>query len=329
MATKTGTDGANTITGTSSADLLDGRGGDDLLYGYEGNDTLLGGYGYDRLYGGSGDDKLDGQDGNDKLYGELGNDTLYGRPGNDYLDGGSGADTLYGDSGTDTLYGGNNDDVLDGGSGTNFLYGDAGNDTIYVSYLSDGFADTVDGGTGFDTLTFAKSSGVGLDDYGSEIEIYSNGYELQAYGIEKIVGSPYADSFYQESNTAIYGGAGNDSYSSVFGGSFHGDSGNDKITPGGGSIVWGGSGYDDFFINYNFGMMGFISADGVVIKDFQPTIDDIIFRGVEGATLEHVSGSDEYTIHYYDGDFEAFNDVTFQIAGITNLSASDYSWNFV
>ena len=36
MATKAGTEGANTITGTSTADLLDGRGGDDLVYGYAG-----------------------------------------------------------------------------------------------------------------------------------------------------------------------------------------------------------------------------------------------------------------------------------------------------
>jgi Ca2+-binding RTX toxin-like protein len=344
MATKTGTDGANTITGTSSADLLDGRGGDDLLYGYAGNDTLLGGYGRDTLWGGSGDDKLDGQDGNDKLYGELGNDTLYGRVGNDYLDGGSGADTLYGDSGTDTLYGrdgndklyggtgydtlygGNNDDVLDGGSGTNFLYGDAGNDTLYVSYLTDGYEDTVSGGVGFDTLTFAKSTtGVYVEDYFGDVYFT----EGTAYGIEKVVGSPYADNLYSEGGATLYGGGGND-YLAGIDSILYGDAGNDRFDCGLLSIVNGGSGYDDFYLSFNFGGMGYsgMMADGVIINGFQTNVDDLFFNvnGGDPATASLSHEGDFYTVTYYDGDLQEYNDISFTITGVEDLSVNDYTW---
>ena len=52
MATRTGTNGGDTLIGTQSADYIDGRGGNDSIYGLRGNDTLLGGAGNDTISGG-------------------------------------------------------------------------------------------------------------------------------------------------------------------------------------------------------------------------------------------------------------------------------------
>ena len=76
MATKTGTNGNNTLYGTSDSDVLDGRGGNDILFGRSDGDILRGG------------------DGNDALYGQGGDDTLIGGRGDDLLSGGSADNTF-------------------------------------------------------------------------------------------------------------------------------------------------------------------------------------------------------------------------------------------
>src|SRR5205814_7190378 len=76
--------------------------------------------------------------GNDVLYGEAGADRIAGGGGNDYIDGGAGGDLLLGELGDDQVHGG------------------AGYDTFILarsdSHFSDGGADLLDPGDGFDTL---------------------------------------------------------------------------------------------------------------------------------------------------------------------------------
>ncbi|TAN58804.1 MAG: hypothetical protein EPN20_15950, partial [Magnetospirillum sp.] len=79
---------------------------------------------------------LDGMGGTDTLSGII---RVEGSDFADYMVGGAGNDTLYGGKGTDTLVGG------------------AGNDVFTLESLSDG--DTIDGGSGWDNLSFSPMNG--------------------------------------------------------------------------------------------------------------------------------------------------------------------------
>jgi len=88
--------------------------------------------------------------------------------------------------------------------------------------------------------------------------------------------------------------------------------------------VSGGSGYDNFFLGFYASYGGVWGADGVVITDFQPGIDDLYFSiNGEDASLSH--SGDIYTMHWVDRD-AGDSEMSFQILGITNLSSSDYEW---
>jgi trimeric autotransporter adhesin len=89
-----------------------------------------------------------------------------------HITGGRAGDTLTGGNATasaatgaalfDTIYGGDGGDTIDGGAGIDKLYGQGGNDTIKVSDDADFVgltaAETVDGGTGTDTLAFTEDN---------------------------------------------------------------------------------------------------------------------------------------------------------------------------
>jgi Ca2+-binding RTX toxin-like protein len=80
MATKTGTNGNNTLEGTSDSDVLYGLGGNDILRGRSDADVLWGGDGDDWLFGQGGDDKLIGGRGDDWLSGGSADNTfVFGR----------------------------------------------------------------------------------------------------------------------------------------------------------------------------------------------------------------------------------------------------------
>ncbi len=157
--------GLTQIVGTLGDDTIDGLGGNDSITGDAGSDTIYGGAGLDTLRGGFGDDYLDGGTENDQLYGDTGTDTLIGGDGNDRLeargagsslDGGEGNDQLYNfaTSGTATLVGGGGNDTLRASTSNSAinetLSGGADDDRIeYVGFYS---SDTVDAGTGNDTV---------------------------------------------------------------------------------------------------------------------------------------------------------------------------------
>jgi Ca2+-binding RTX toxin-like protein len=111
-----------------------------IINGGRGDDHLVGGAGDDVFIGGRGFDRITGNDGNDYLKGNDEDDILLGNDGNDTLEGGSGQDSLHG---------GDGDDVLVGGDGNDFLFGEDGNDTFYSL---DGETDTVNGGSGSDSI---------------------------------------------------------------------------------------------------------------------------------------------------------------------------------
>jgi uncharacterized repeat protein (TIGR01451 family) len=142
-----GTSANEVFVGGGGNDRIVGGGGNDVIDGGAGNDILIGGLGNDRIIGGAGNDRIDGGVGNDVITGGAGNDTLIGGAGNDRLSGGVGNDVLNGGAGNDVLNGGAGNDRLIGGAGKDVLIGGPGNDVIEAS---DGGADTVNGGPGFD-----------------------------------------------------------------------------------------------------------------------------------------------------------------------------------
>ncbi|WP_158967714.1 calcium-binding protein [Chachezhania sediminis] len=98
--------------------------------------------GFENVLGGNGNDDLRGTDGDNAIIGNNGDDDLFGRKGDDVLNGGEG------------------DDTLDGGAGFDVLIGMGGDDRFIGSLMvdADGNAldhDKIDGGDGFDTVSFA------------------------------------------------------------------------------------------------------------------------------------------------------------------------------
>lgn len=178
----------DTLLGNGEANDLRSRGGNDLLNGRAGNDTLDGGPGRDTLLGGSGSDTarytshtvrmvIDlvtgtahavgtsihtdrlvgienavGGSGADRLIGSSIGQSLDGGKGNDTLGGGAGSDTLTGDLGNDLVQGGKGNDYI---NGARVLIPSAGADepeeAFFAALVDDG-RDTLDGGTGTDTL---------------------------------------------------------------------------------------------------------------------------------------------------------------------------------
>src|SRR5829696_2054854 len=165
-----GGDGDDTIAAGAGDDRIveDGLGNDPLLDGGAGDDYVSGGRGSDR--------RILGGDGNDTLLGESGSETIDAGPGDDVVDGGTAGDLLFGrdgddsirgEAGRDTIFGSAVADIIDAGSGDDRISGGDGNDQIVagpgadevtggrgadVIRVADGDADTVDCGTGRDTV---------------------------------------------------------------------------------------------------------------------------------------------------------------------------------
>ncbi|EJL01400.1 type I secretion target, putative [Pseudomonas fluorescens Q2-87] len=191
-------------------------GGDDEVRSNQANVTLTSEV--ERLtFTGTGNFRGTGNASDNIINGGTGNDTLIGGNGADQLIGGAGVDTVsYEDSGGVTLN-------LKTGVHTGFAKGDtfSGIETFRGSTIDDTFyasaaADTLDGYSGTDMLSYSQSeqgvsitmtsatsgTGLGGDAQGDTFS-----------GFEKITGSSYDDVFSTTFNaTEFYGGGGNDVY---------------------------------------------------------------------------------------------------------------------
>jgi Ca2+-binding RTX toxin-like protein len=233
--------GNDSLRGSSFIDVLRGGAGADSLLGFEGNDQLFGGAGDDLLTGGSGADALDGGDGQDtadytnalngvtvnlatgtgtagdalgdtyvsieRVNGTRFDDTMTGTGGfGSTIRGGGGNDTLYGGTGAfNYLYGGDGVDTLIGGSGRDYL-------SPGSSSSPSGLPDTVDGGSGIDTISYSDSL------YGMDISLAAGAakfvgslrVEATIANVEHVVGGSGND---QNQTDIVNGGDGNDSVS--------------------------------------------------------------------------------------------------------------------
>jgi serralysin len=257
------------------------------LYTGDGNDTLIGSVAANLLNGGVGDDSAVGGDGNDTLEGGAGNDTLVGEYGDDVLNGGAGDDSLLGGAGDDSLVGGDGNDTLNGGGGADTALGGAGDDYIHAVL---GVPETIDGGSGVDTLNTTAFSG----DYVVDLTT----------GLTNFVG----ESFVNMEN--IYSGAGNDVLTGTSGNNtMKGGGGADSIVGGAGNdCLWGEAGDDT--LNGGGGQDTAFGGDG----------DDLIFAvlGVP-ETIDGGAGVDTLDTTAFGGNY-AVNLAT----GVTNFAGESF-----
>jgi Ca2+-binding RTX toxin-like protein len=202
----------------SGNDTLDGRGGDDVVRGLSGDDILRGGDGNDAVDSGdvgSGNDQIEGGEGNDLLGGaNQGNDTFSGGGGTDTIDfqsgsgvaavtvdlaagaiTGAGSDTV---SGVENLLGTSGPDVFRGDAAANVLDGRGGNDLL----VGRGGSDSLTGGSGMDTADYSAAPAGVTVNLGTGV-VAGDGNDTVS-GIEKLIGSPHADT--------LVGGDGDDTF---------------------------------------------------------------------------------------------------------------------
>ena len=196
--------------------------------------------------GGAGNDYLEGHHeatDADHLTGGPGNDTLVGWGGDDHLDGGDGNDAVEGGAGTDTVLGGN---------GTDKVRGD--NDVATDP-------DRVDGGAGYDTLTYEWSdtqreglppvlltlAGGNDDGFPGEGDDVTGVEKVETHTSGRYVGTDADEEFYGGGDeTTVEGGGGNDTiYTSYGKDAINGGAGNDTIRGyDGNDAIVGGPGED-------------------------------------------------------------------------------------
>ena len=200
------------IQGTGAGELLVGTRKHDLIFGGGGDDRIHAKGGTDIVCAGGGADFVDGGLGQDRIYGMGGNDVLHGRGAGDWIHGGEGDDEIYGDLLDDKLFGDEGDDVLIGSHGTDLMVGGPGNDWL----RGDTNRDELIGGAGYDVVSFMTARPTGKT-YRAPTVIDANlntglangdGYEEPLDGIERIIGSAFADDL--RGNGDLVGGLGAD-----------------------------------------------------------------------------------------------------------------------
>lgn len=252
-----------TYQGYNARDIVNGYSGSDIIYGNLGNDDLYGNAGTDTLYGGEGNDNLYGGDSNDTLDGGAGNDTIDGGSGTDIVTyasassgvsvnlttgvvtGGAGSDTL---SNVEQVTGSAYADVIVASAVANNINGGDGEDIIEGT--NDSFADTFNGGNGFDTLSYANATAlVSINTTtatGSSINTDNHS------GFENFIGSAYGDSITGNTgNNFIWGGAGADTLRGGDGAdTLYGEDGDDVFIGGTGNDYFdGGNGTDHLYLS--------------------------------------------------------------------------------
>ncbi len=226
--------GHDEMEGDDGTDVMQGGVGNDQMSGGAGNDTLNGDDGLDLMFGNSGNDEMRGGDGNDILVGGTGNDELYGDAGNDLANGESGADTIVGGNGDDRITGGDGNDVLiggndsaisdngadqiDGDAGDDWILGDSGTKTPLIVSSAIGGADTIQGGTGNDTIYAMAGNDFVGGGSGNDVLFLGTGDDI-ANG--------------DSGDDQLFGGKGNDILAGSAGkDNIHGEEGNDWLIGG-------------------------------------------------------------------------------------------------
>ena len=328
-----GDDGNDRLEGGDGADTLDGGSGEDTVSYFEsdvgvtvnlhtgevsgghatgdsirGFENIRGSGGADTLTGDDADNVIEGGVDSDTLYGGAGADTLYGGAGADILDGGVGADTLDGGYGDDRLHGGAGADSLSGGDGADWLEGGEGADAL------DGGGDAF--GYDIDTVSYAGSNAAVTVNLrtGEGSGGHATGDSIQ--GVERIIGSEYADILTgDDASNIIEGNGGADTLDGGDGAdavSYTGSNAGVTVNLDTGEVSGGHAagdsirGFENIIGSAYADMLTGDDADNVIEgKVGADTLDGgdgaDILEGGEGAdTLDGGSGED--TVSYFESD---------------------------
>ncbi len=308
--------GSSTSSGNGGNDRINGLGGDDTMYGNGGRDNFFKDGGTALIYGGNQKDvfRPDG-DGSHTFYAGSGDDVINyaratgGRLTVDLWDSNRntgwaeddvissvenilGSKTqnnfIYGSSAGNRITGGDKSDRIEGRGGGDEIETAGGNDRIEADYG----ANTYDGGSGFDILSYdASSDGVRVDLLSEEAwggdaagdtimnieHLYGTSENDKFWGDNArniFKGYEGNDSLYGRNGAdALYGGADNDKLYGGFGDDIvEGGGGNDKIFGGrGNDFLRGGNGEDVFHFD--------LGDDIDTIRDFQRNVDRIELDG--------------------------------------------------
>ncbi|SDE30695.1 calcium-binding protein [Desulfuromonas thiophila] len=172
--TVTGSTFADIITTADGADNITGGAGDDIIDGGAGADTIDGGTSENgnRIIYDANDEEVDGGDGTSDILdasGALAGVTIDLSDGSDAFSafeniiGSDYADSLTGDASDNNIQAGGGDDLITAGSGDDTIAAGSGDDTIIMGANLTSL-DTIDGGAGYDELTFTYASADSGDD---------------------------------------------------------------------------------------------------------------------------------------------------------------------
>jgi Ca2+-binding RTX toxin-like protein len=301
-----GGDGNDTILAASGGGFYYGEAGDDTItttladtasYGGDGNDTLNVAGGIYANYGGAGNDAITATNASVALVanGDGGNDTLTGNGQGDTLRGGSGADIINGNGGGDTLYSAGDiaytwDGYLihhDAGAEHDELSGGDGND-----WLSAGYGDDIDGGTGQNTLALSllgASSGVTLnvaDLTGGSPYMLGGGTIQNIQSVTHLWGSNHADTLTLQWSMDAYAMGGNDIVNGTdIEDRIHGGAGADTINAGDGNDFIYLDSFDD--VGAGEQINGGAGTD-MLIAVGAPGLPDGTYYDISGATLNGI-----------------------------------------
>jgi large repetitive protein len=331
------------ISGSALTDMLIGGAGNDYLIGGNGDDILQGGSGNDLYFVSSGDTVIENaNEGTDEIRTDQLNFSLATNGTNvenlrytgngDFAGTGNALNNLiFGGTGDDILRGGDGSDTLFGGAGADDLFGEAGNDTFIfgsdyrsASYtgtqitvngsVADYAEDTVDGGTGFDTLRFQGTAD------NQELFIHGNTSSVEQFVLadmyQNTTTSGYAldlnASALNENATAfsitLNGGSANTGDVLITGAEIIGNAAANTLTGsdfadvirGGGEedAIYGGAGNDFLFGDEGndqlFGGLGNDVIDGGTGNDdaFGNEGDDIFVASIGNDTFDGGAGED-------------------------------------
>ena len=253
-ASAIGTDGADLISMSDGDNAIAGLGGDDVIRGFAGDDFISGGEGADVIYGGTGFDTLSFASAAEGVGAALrGPGTNRGEAlGDRYLSlenlvGSAFDDTLRGGDVRNVIRAGDGDDVVFGFGGRDLLFGEAGDDTFDAGAVGTYFgasattgSDFMNGGAGFDTVSYTSASeGISLD-FLSPAANRGAAAGDRIVLIENADGTAFGDVI-SGGNVAnvLFGDAGDDT--------LLGRGGDDTLIGGlGGDTLGGGAGADTF-----------------------------------------------------------------------------------
>lgn len=345
--------GDDTVTGGEGNDTIDLGDGNDFGYGQEGDDAVFGGSGNDNLFGELTSETEAGVVGNDQLYGGDGDDFLRGGLGDDFLDGGSGSDrasffatpnAVYVDlriQGTaqntgagwdtlvnienvagsvfaDTLIGNHEANWMWSHGGADIMDGNAGDDTFW---LPSGDGATVNGGQGFDVISFrGRVDNTGTDTGGVTYSIGSGTQDtgrglVTSQSIEGAEGSEFNDTLNGNNRANLLSGFTGDDVVNGGGGddTIYGDhsirevgenvlaynyddptyAGNDTLNGGSGDdLIYGNAGNDT--INGGAGRDTIIGGAGADFIDGDGGDDTFVYLDASESTstmFDTISGS--------------------------------------